>query len=148
MGQYRSQVDLMGSKDLGGKTFLNLVDGIWGNRNKSSTPPEKWSMTPFNDDYTSCLFASQDPVAIDSVGLDFLRTQWATLWTAKAGVDDYLHEAALANNPPSGTFYDPDHPIGSPEESDSRASAYTSIGTMLPANSIREISERETVSSL
>jgi hypothetical protein len=24
-------------------------------------------------------------------------------------VDDYLHEAALANNPPSGTFYDPDH---------------------------------------
>jgi hypothetical protein len=26
-----------------------------------------------------------------------------------AGVDDYLHEAALAGNPPSGTFYDPDH---------------------------------------
>jgi hypothetical protein len=26
-----------------------------------------------------------------------------------AGTDDYLHEAALADNPPSGTFYDPDH---------------------------------------
>jgi gluconolactonase len=26
-----------------------------------------------------------------------------------AGTDDYLHEAALAGNPPSGTFYDPDH---------------------------------------
>jgi hypothetical protein len=25
------------------------------------------------------------------------------------GVDAYLHEAALADNPPSGTFYDPDH---------------------------------------
>ena len=25
------------------------------------------------------------------------------------GVDDYLHEAALANDPPSATFYDPDH---------------------------------------
>ena len=28
----------------------------------------------------------------------------------RPGVDDYLHEAALANDPPSGTFYDPDHP--------------------------------------
>jgi len=114
--QYRSQVDLMGSKDLGGKTFLNLVDGIWGNRNKSSTPPEKWSMAPFNNDYTSCLFASQDAVATDSVGLDFLRTQWAYLWNYKSdhSVDDYLHEAALANDPCSGTFYDPNHPIGDP----------------------------------
>jgi gluconolactonase len=25
------------------------------------------------------------------------------------GTEDYLHEAALANDPPSGTFYDPDH---------------------------------------
>ena len=24
-------------------------------------------------------------------------------------MDDYLHEAALANDPPSETFYDPDH---------------------------------------
>jgi hypothetical protein len=28
-----------------------------------------------------------------------------------SGADDYLHEAALADNPPSGTFYDPDHPV-------------------------------------
>jgi hypothetical protein len=26
-----------------------------------------------------------------------------------SGADDYLHEAALADDPPSGTFYDPDH---------------------------------------
>ena len=25
------------------------------------------------------------------------------------GTDDYLHVAARANHPPSGTFYDPDH---------------------------------------
>lgn len=25
------------------------------------------------------------------------------------GAEDYLHEAALADDPPSGTFYDPDH---------------------------------------
>ena len=28
---------------------------------------------------------------------------------AAEGVQDYLHEMALANNPPSGTFYDPEH---------------------------------------
>ncbi len=114
---YRAQVDLMGSKYLGGKTFLNLIDGIWGNRKKQINPPEKWSMAPFNTDYTSCLFASQDAVAIDSVGLDFLRTQWAWDWASAVDdtVDDYLHEAALANDPPSGTFYDPDHPLDSPD---------------------------------
>jgi hypothetical protein len=26
-----------------------------------------------------------------------------------AGADDYMHEAALADDPPSGAFYDPDH---------------------------------------
>jgi hypothetical protein len=26
-----------------------------------------------------------------------------------AGIEDYLTEAAMADNPPSGTFYDPDH---------------------------------------
>ncbi|OHB60253.1 MAG: hypothetical protein A2167_02135 [Planctomycetes bacterium RBG_13_46_10] len=28
---------------------------------------------------------------------------------AHAGADDYLHEAAEANDPPSGTFYDPEN---------------------------------------
>lgn len=113
MGQYRVHVDLMGHEHLGAKTVLYLFDGIWGTRLHNSKP-EKWSMAPFNNDYTSCLFASQDPVAIDSVGLDFLYTQWAQYWNAQGGVDDYLHEAALANNPPSGTFYDPHHPLGDP----------------------------------
>ena len=27
---------------------------------------------------------------------------------ARGAIDDYLHEAALADNPPSGTFYDPE----------------------------------------
>ena len=38
-----------------------------------------------------------------------LWTEWED-YPRKPGVDDYLHEAALAANPPSGTFYDPDHP--------------------------------------
>jgi len=54
------------------------------------------------------LFASQDPVAIDSVGHDFLAAEWLD-YPRMPGADDYLHEAALANDPPSGTFYDPNH---------------------------------------
>ena len=48
-------------------------------------------------------------MAIDSVGFDFLAAEWPEF--ARKGVDDYLHEAALANNPPSGTFYDPNHAV-------------------------------------
>jgi 6-phosphogluconolactonase len=47
-------------------------------------------------------------VAIDSVGVDFLQVDLSEA-ACLPGTDDYLHEAALANNPPSGTFYDPDH---------------------------------------
>jgi hypothetical protein len=50
-------------------------------------------------------------VAIDSVGFDFLYAEYEDYPRSK-GVDDYLHEAALADNPPSGTFYDPDHQTG------------------------------------
>jgi len=55
---------------------------------------------------------SQDMVAIDSVALDFLRADFAYnmggSWKARGAIDDYLHEAALVDDPPSGTFYDPE----------------------------------------
>ena len=52
------------------------------------------------------LFMSQDGVAIESVLLDFIRSEGAV----PAGTpDNYLHEAALADNPPSGTVYDPEN---------------------------------------
>jgi len=62
---------------------------------------------PFNDDWSSSLFASQDPVAIDSVGFDFLWAEWDED-PRRSWADDYLEEAAMANDPISGTFYDPD----------------------------------------
>ena len=65
-------------------------------------------MAPFNGDWTSSLFASQDAVAIDSVGYDFLRSEWDDA-PRKSGTNDYLIEAAKAESPPSGSFYDPDH---------------------------------------
>ena len=47
-------------------------------------------------------------MAIDSVGFDFLWSERSDS-PRHGGVDDFLHEAALADNPPSGTFYDPNH---------------------------------------
>ena len=54
-------------------------------------------------------------MAIDSVCYDFLLNEWpavvnnggAAANALQGGAEDYLHEAALADNPPSGTFYDP-----------------------------------------
>ncbi len=107
---YRTLVDLMGHSHIGGKTVLYLIDGLYCGIHPIDMDrgPRRWKSYPFNGDWTSSLFASQDPVAIDSVGFDFLRAEYDS-YPRKSGVDDYLHEAALAHNPPSGTFYDPDH---------------------------------------
>jgi hypothetical protein len=114
MGHYRAIVDIMGHPDLGGKTVLYLIDGLFGGYYWEAHP-YKWLMTPFGDgnngDWPSSVFASLDPVAIDSVAYDFLLREWPSV-VANPGLEgaaeDYLHEAALADNPPSGMFYDPD----------------------------------------
>jgi hypothetical protein len=108
MGHYRAIVDLMGHPKLGGKTLLALIDGLFAGISWDATPV-KWQMTPFGDDWPSSIIVSQDQVAADSVADDFLYTEWLD-FPHKSGADDYLHEAALANNPPSGAFYDPNHP--------------------------------------
>ena len=109
-GIYRNLVDLIGHSQLGGKTVLYLVDGLYCGIHPVDMDkgPRRWKSPPFNGDWTSSLLASQDPVAIDSVGFDFLAAEYEDS-PRKSGVDDFLHEAALADNPPSGTFYDPDH---------------------------------------
>ena len=107
-GRYRSLVDLMGHADIGGKTVLLLIDGLYGSLNSFEIIPNKFRTEPFNGDWTSSLFVSQDPVAIDSVGLDILQAE-KSRYADMPGVDDYLNEAAMANNPPSRTIYDPDH---------------------------------------
>jgi hypothetical protein len=105
---YRDQVDLMGHDHLGGKTVLYLIDGLYSGLHPVDALPRRWNSSPFQGHWTSSLLASQDPVAIDSVGLDFLRAEYDD-YPHQPGADDYLHEAALADNPPSGTFYDPNH---------------------------------------
>jgi hypothetical protein len=107
-GHYRTLVDLMGHEGIGRKTLLYLVDALYGGKGWSGTP-SKWNMAPFNGDWPSSLFASQDPVAIDSVGFDFLLAEWPTEVSVWEGIaQDYLHEASQADSPPSGTFYDPE----------------------------------------
>jgi len=50
-----------------------------------------------------------DGVAIDSVAFDFLSQQWPEHALGNEGVQDYLHELALAASPPSGAVYDPEN---------------------------------------
>ena len=120
-GVYRCFVDIMGHEDLGGKTALYLVDGIWSSTNWGH-PPIKWRMTPFNNDWPSSLFLSLDPVAIESVGYDFLYEEFDEAhpteglpvtankgpYSRFAGTDDFLHQAADPANWPGGIEYDPE----------------------------------------
>jgi hypothetical protein len=104
---YSAFVDYLGHKDLGGKTMLFLIDGLYGSQNADGPPQLKWKMAPFNDEWPSSIFMSMDPVAVDSVGFNFLVAEWPHLEDV-ANADNYLREAALANDPPSKTFYDPE----------------------------------------
>jgi uncharacterized protein (DUF362 family) len=105
--KYITFVDYLGHKDLGEKTMLFLLDGLYGAKLVNGIPAPKWQMAPFNNQWPCSLFASQDGVAIDAVGLDFLRSEWPDMVDI-AFSDQYLIEAALANNPPSKTVYDPE----------------------------------------
>jgi hypothetical protein len=58
------------------------------------------SQRPFNNSFMSSVFASLDPVAIESAGYDFLRSEFtasrvpaAATYVQMPGVDDYLHQA-------------------------------------------------------
>ena len=111
MGSYNCLVDLIGHKHLGGKTLFYLVDGLYpAAHNEGRTI----RFASFGNHWASSFFLSQDPVAIDSVGLDFLRNE-PNAEECRGKPENYLHEAALAGNPPSGTLYNPtsDAPLDS-----------------------------------
>lgn len=112
MGIYSPIVDLMANSELGGKTVLYMLDAIICAPSEGASitaDNSKWQQTPFNNDYTSSLFMSQDPVAIDSVGADFLANEPAVADNNSAVNDasneNYLHEAGLVTKAPSGTVY-------------------------------------------
>jgi hypothetical protein len=118
--KYRVFVDLMGSKYLGQNTMIWIVEGLFGGGSSEIKGPVKYFMAPFNNDWSNSVFMSLDPVAIESVGYDFLRTEWNGQRKHDAvnnesefqaninGVDDYMHQAADPKNWPDGIIYDPD----------------------------------------
>jgi hypothetical protein len=111
-GLYRVQVDLMGHALLGEKNLLYLLDGLWTS-DMEVNDPDKFMKAPFNDDWMSSIFLSLDPVAVESVGFDFLRAEFTAdrglaTHPQMEGVDDYLHQAADSTAWPQGIVYDPD----------------------------------------
>ena len=119
--KYRVFVDLMGSKYLGNNSVFWCVEGLFGGGSSEIKGPVKYFMPPFNNGWSNSIFMSLDPVAIESVGYDFLRTEfngtykhdpanneWET-FPNSFGVDDYMHQAADPKNWPEGIIYDPDN---------------------------------------
>lgn len=113
MGIYSPLVDLMANADLGGKTVLYMLDALICAPSEGASitgDNSRWQQDPFNGNYTSSVFVSQDPVAIDSVGADFLMneptvTENNGTLRGNPTVENYLHEAGLVANSPSGTIY-------------------------------------------
>jgi hypothetical protein len=107
-GQYRNLVDLMGHKDIGGKTMLSVLDGLWAGHTSTCIAPNKW--VSMGNAYPASIFLSQDIVAIEAVMVDFLKEEYRTPnYTAGDhlypntinGVDDYLYQAADPVNWPA-----------------------------------------------
>lgn len=110
---YRAQTDMLEHNLTGRKVMLILVDGLFCGDEAQCTP-QRWTSAPFNNNWASSLFVSQDPVAIESVCFDFLRTEYngqngKCNRPNYGAVDDYLHQAADSALWPQGIVYDPDN---------------------------------------
>jgi hypothetical protein len=119
---YSPMVDLAASPNLGGKTILYLLDGLYCGRKWRSyplhfpNPPFNNKVMPYeNPEWPACVLASLDGVAIQSVGLDLLYAQSKNnneptyhnvpRILVRDNADDFLREMATPENAPSGTKY-------------------------------------------
>jgi hypothetical protein len=121
---YTAYVDLMGSPNLGGKTMLYIIDGLYGMQTNVGDVKEvdRWRRL-FHGEWSASYFMSQDPVAIDSVGLDFLLAEFqGELGFSGAkqfpkgsskNCDNYLIEAARGTNAKFGPYQPNGVKIGS-----------------------------------
>lgn len=112
-GLYRVQTDIMMHNLLSGKNLLILIDALYPGEDAQGVPFH-WTSVPFDYDWCSSIFTSFDPVALESVCHDFLRTEYNGPTVAESrpnwfGVDDYLHQAADSTLWPENISYDPDN---------------------------------------
>lgn len=119
---YSPLVDLEASPNLGKKTILYLLDGLYCGR-KWRTYPIHFPNPPFNNkvvpyenpEWPACILASLDGVALQSVGLDILYAQTKNnneesyynvpRIMIRENADDFLREMATPDNAPSGIKY-------------------------------------------
>lgn len=101
---YKTFVDFMAHKDMGGKCLLFLIDGSYGSHEVNGAPTGRWTSEPFGGTWCCSLIASQDGVACDAVGMDMIIGEWPD-YRSLNYCDEYLREAASIPNAPSGTAY-------------------------------------------
>lgn len=119
---YSPLVDLAASPNLGAKTILYVLDGLYCGR-KWRTYPIHFPNPPFNNrvvpyensDWPACVLSSFDPVALQSVGLDIVYAQSKNNFEAsyhnvprilvRENADDFLREMATPDHAPSGVKY-------------------------------------------
>ncbi len=117
-GMYRVMVDLMGNKYLGGNTLIYYMDALFSTSHEHQ-PPQKFRTAPFNNDWSSSIIVSLDPVAIESVGLDIMQKEFTEedltanppryTYVQWQGIDDHLHQAASSDWWPEDITYDPEN---------------------------------------
>lgn len=114
-GDYSAYVDLMGCPNLGKKTLLYIVDGLYGMQTNVGAPRanrDKWKM--FGNEWSASYFMSLDPVAIECVCMDFLFAEYGKELGfsgapqfkkgASRNCDNYLKEAAKGWNAQFGDY--------------------------------------------
>lgn len=110
---YTALVDLLGNVHLDGKCVLWMLEALIVSENNAAPVTRSgslWEGYPYEGGFTASILASQDPVALDSVGADILVSQPTIMdanpvLSGKPNVEAYLHEAALADSAPSGIAY-------------------------------------------
>ncbi len=119
---YNPLVDLCASPNLGAKTLICFLDGLYCGR-KWKSYPQHFPNAPFNNrtipyenpEWPACFLASFDQVAIQSVGLDIMYSQTfnneepayhnVPRIMIRENADDILREMATPYDAPSGIVY-------------------------------------------
>jgi hypothetical protein len=119
---YSPLVDLASSPNLGAKTILYVLDGLYCGRKWRSyplhfpNPPFNNKTEPYeNPEWPACVLVSLDEVAIESVGLDIMYAQSKNnnelayhnvpRILLRENANDFLYEMATPENAPSGIKY-------------------------------------------